>query len=215
MNMLTKREETNFMSIIKSTPTTTENFLEKGWSLSPKKAGGLTSIDDKWNNYSYPLLNWSINFPSNWYIYDKGLVFRDSNNTYWMQDYQVHFSPDKFPEFIKEGTEFIFRGVTIRVIGNEEIKYNKRLNDTKTTGDKTGDLTIDGHSTIREISDSRDNTDIPKGYRNYSITYYILGVANSVNTNDILGVSYSAPDKNDLEIQIFENMIKSLQILNE
>jgi hypothetical protein len=139
----------------KSTPTEETNTTP----ISDESVNR-TIIDDQsyWKDYINESYGWSLRYPSNWYVYDKGFRYLDANGQeQWVNPKgSVFIQSEPFPSYISEGTEFSVNGLVVQ-FDPTNVHLNDRiaeLKDLSTDLVLTTETQIGGKSAIKSIHDS-------------------------------------------------------------
>lgn len=155
-----------------------------------------------WKTYINKEAGWSIKYPANWHIYDKGFRYKDPDDDTikWLKTYKdVFFSDKPFPEFIPEGTEYPFEGVIIRLDPNQLPLLERSINVNSEVATKKASKTI---------YDSRNELESPPAYRSINIIYL---VDYSTGELPVLSIHLSAINNYEQYNKIFDQMIKDFK----
>lgn len=163
-----------------------------------------------WKTYINPTANWTFKYPPNWYVYDKGVqsVINGQEKWFFQKEF-TYVSPNKFPEAIQEGTEFIFDGISIRN-DDRRMTFEEYLSELEQNPQNKKLVRINNIQAIKLIDDNIANESLPQAYRRLNFIYYF---ENYNQSRPVIQVIYSEQEYNEKNKKVFDQILSTFKFL--
>ena len=157
-----------------------------------------------WKTYVNPKLNWSVDYPNSWYMYDKG--FKGNGEDQYIS---VFFNNEPFPENIPEGIEIAYDGVSIYADMLDTGQLLEGILPRYISSQEP--VQVDGRAATKVVQDTRNDEMLAEVYRVLETRYYIDYLKDEYKTLLITFV-----DRNgDINSTTFDQILSTFKFLDD